>query len=85
MSREIDVGDNVFWVLVVGVIVAGIVGFTSVVSNYNLKSNDQINSADTCEKAVLLQGGSETTNRLIGCKLRMTEGTTDIKNLIGQK
>lgn len=85
MSREIDVGDNVFWILVVGVIVAGIVGFASVIANYNLQSNEQIRNAETCEKAVLLQGGQDVTNRLIGCKIRMVETTAEIKNLAGSK
>lgn len=86
MSREIDVGDNVFWILVVGVIVAGIVCFASVIANYNLQSNEQIKNAETCEKAVLLQGGADTTNRLIGCKIRIGNmDSTEVKNLAGSK
>jgi hypothetical protein len=76
MSKEIDIGDNVFWALVwliVGVVTLAIAWL---IHDYNLKSNEQIKNADTCEKAVLLQGGNDVSNRLIGCKIKFQEAVT---------
>lgn len=73
---RIEINDSLASVLMTGVIVVGIVGTILgvgyMIHDNSVKSMQAVNSAKTCEEAVLLQnGGADTTNRIIACKLQV--------------
>lgn len=73
---RIEINDSLASVLQTVVIVAGIVGVILgigyLLHDNSVKSMQAMNSAKSCEEAVLLQGGgADTTNRLIACKLQV--------------
>jgi hypothetical protein len=71
---RIEINDALSSVLITVVIVAGIVGVVLgigyMVHTSNVKNIDALSKAKSCEEAVLLQGGQDTTNRLVACKIQ---------------
>lgn len=68
--KQLDIGDNIFWILVWGVIGTVLATIVFFVCDYNTKANLQILNAPTCEKAIILQGGADVTARLYACKIK---------------
>lgn len=72
MKIEMDHNTSgVLTVIAVGAaIVTVILGIAYFVHDYNVKQNAALATAKSCEELVVLQGGSDMTNRLIACKLQ---------------
>jgi len=66
--------DNVwcaFWIAVASVIL----GLGFFIWSYNVKANDAIAHAQTCEQAVLLENNgpsANVTNQLFACRIKIT-------------
>ena len=72
---KLEINDSLASVLMTVIICAAIVGTILgvgfMIHESNMKTNQAIANAKTCEEAVLLQGGgTEVTNHLIACKIQ---------------
>lgn len=70
LEMDYNTSSTVVWVAGIAAVAGIIFSLIFFVHDYNVKENATLASAKTCEELVVLQGGSDVTNKLMACKLQ---------------